>query len=163
MEPSTDLERIDRFIDANAFLSNFYIAEVVWDGICWPHSEAAYQAAKFLDPKIRNKFISLTPSQAKRAGKMDGLRSDWEHVKVEIMYNIVRCKFEQNPDLKQKLLNTGSAYLEEGNFHKDNIWGCCPPGNPKGKNYLGRILMELREEWQNTTVTPASEVETRRE
>lgn len=144
----TDLARIDRFKDEWHFLSNFYIAELVWDGIVWPHSEAAYQAAKTLDRATRLRFSKMSPSATKRAGKTLVLREDWEEVKFEIMYEIVRAKFEQNPDLKQKLIDTGDAYLEEGNMHKDNIWGCCPPGNKNGKNWLGKILMDLRTEWQ---------------
>lgn len=148
MEHNTDPVLIDQFKGEYHFLSNFYIAELVWDGIVWPHSEAAYQAAKTLDRETRLRFTSLTPGGAKRAGKVIELRSDWEDVKLEVMYEIVRAKFEQNPMLKQKLLDTENAYLEEGNFHKDNIWGACPPGNRSGKNWLGKILMNLRNEWQ---------------
>lgn len=150
-EQTTDLVLIDQFKGEYHFLSNFYIAELVWDGIVWPHSEAAYQAAKTLDRETRLRFATMTPGATKRAGRTLEIRPDWEEVKFETMYDIVRCKFEQNPELKGKLLDTGNAYLKEGNFHKDNIWGVCPPDNPNGKNWLGKILMSLRDEWQGIT------------
>ena len=59
------------------------------------------------------------------------------------MKEIVRAKFEQHPELTEKLLATGDTYLEEGNTWGDRIWGTV---NGQGANNLGRILMEVREE-----------------
>lgn len=55
---------------------------------------------------------------------------------------IVLAKFEQNENLKEKLINTGDAYLEEGNDWGDKIWGTV---NGNGSNLLGQILMRIRE------------------
>lgn len=130
------------------FLSNFFVAELVWDNIVWPSSEHAYQAAKSLDRDVRLRFSRLpTPVSAKHAGKGVALRPDWETVKVGVMAEIVRAKFTQNPRLKQLLIDTGDAHLEEGNTWGDRIWGVSPPGSGNGKNHLGKILMELRAEW----------------
>ena len=74
------------------------------------------------------------------------LRDDWEAVKIQIMYQIVYAKFSQNPLLKQKLLDTGDAYLQEGNTWYDTFWGVC---NGVGQNNLGYILMRVREELRN--------------
>lgn len=59
------------------------------------------------------------------------------------MGEIVREKFVQNPELAQKLLSTGSAYLEEGNTWGDKVWGTV---NGSGANQLGFILMRVRDE-----------------
>lgn len=59
------------------------------------------------------------------------------------MYEIVKAKFTQNEDLKQRLLETGDMYLEEGNTWGDRTWGTI---NGKGQNRLGKILMKVREE-----------------
>lgn len=59
------------------------------------------------------------------------------------MYLVVKSKFEQNSDLKDKLIATGDEYLEEGNTWNDTYWGVC---RGKGKNILGKILMRVREE-----------------
>ena len=61
------------------------------------------------------------------------------------MYIFVKEKFQKNEDLKQKLLSTGNAIIEEGNYHNDVYFGVCLKTN-KGQNMLGRILMKVRSE-----------------
>ena len=122
------------------------MADFVWNGTLWPHSESAYQAAKATTKEDYMSFLKLTPGQAKRHGKQIAIRSDWEEVKYDIMCEIVFEKFRQNPDLAEKLLATGWGHLEEGNNHGDQIWGVCPPRSNFGKNLLGKILMDVREE-----------------
>ena len=133
------------FKDEYHFLSNFYICKFTWDGITWPHSESAYQAAKTLNANKRLEFINITPGLAKRKGRQLVIRPDWEDVKLVIMAEILYHKFEQNPLLKEKLIATGSAKLEEGNTWNDRYWGVSPPKSGNGKNHLGRLLEELRE------------------
>ena len=131
-------------------MSNFHAAQFEWEGMEWHNSEAAYQSAKSLDVNVRRKFALMTcPVKAKRSGRNIKLRRDWDDVKVQIMTDIVWCKFDQNPNLQQLLLDTGEAYLSEGNTHGDNFWGACPVGNPKGKNMLGKVLMVVRKEGRN--------------
>ena len=91
----------------------------------------------------RKNFLGLDPSSAKRKGRRVKLRNDWEEVKDQIMYEIVLNKFSQNEELRKKLIATGDEYLEEGNTWYDTYWGVC---NGKGKNKLGKILMQVREE-----------------
>jgi hypothetical protein len=59
------------------------------------------------------------------------------------MKELVRAKFTQHWDLKQKLLETGDEELIEGNTWGDTFWGVF---NGTGKNILGQILMEVRNE-----------------
>lgn len=125
------------------FLSNFYSAPVIYEGITYQNSEAAYQAAKTLDIDIRKQFATFNPSTAKKIGRKITLRNDWEKIKIDIMYKIVKNKFSQNIHLKKKLLDTGNAYLEEGNTWGDKIWGTV---NGIGYNHLGKILMRVRDE-----------------
>lgn len=134
---------INEFKGKYHFLSNFYNAPVVYDGITYQNSEAAFQSAKVLNKSVRETFSTLDPSSAKRKGRQVQLRSDWEKVKYNIMYEICLAKFSQNEELKIKLLATGDEYLEEGNTWGDRIWGTV---NGKGQNNLGKILMRVREE-----------------
>ena len=128
---------INSFKNEHRFLSNF-IGEV----------EHEYQASKTLD-KNEQEMIRLasTPGKAKRLGNKITLRSDWEIIKFDIMFKCVNLKFKRNKDLKQKLLDTKDALLIEGNYWHDNIWGdcfCSKCKNIKGQNWLGRILMRVR-------------------
>ena len=53
------------------------------------------------------------------------------------------AKFSQHDDLKILLLSTGEAKLIE-HTENDAYWG--DGGDGKGKNYLGILLMQVREE-----------------
>lgn len=128
------------------WLSNFYEVPVVYNGRRYFSSEAAFRAAKC--PGRENEFAVLSPSQAKRLGRRTNLRGDWDLVKDEIMYEICKQKFLQNPDLLRKLLATGDEQLVEGNTWGDTYWGVC---NGAGQNRLGQILMQIRQELKGIT------------
>ena len=86
------------------------------------------------------------PKEAKQYGKQAKLRSDWHTVKFQVMEDVVRQKF-QNPELKHKLLATGSCYIMEGNIWNDTVWGIAVvDGQLVGENNLGTILMKIRSE-----------------
>lgn len=125
------------------FLSNFYESDVTYGGITYRNNEAAFQAQKTTNKFIRMKFHQLNPSDAKKLGRQVQLREDWEQIKDQVMYEICKAKFEQNPDLRAKLLATGDEILVEGNTWGDRIWGAV---NGVGENRLGRILMRVRSE-----------------
>lgn len=138
-------EIINSFRDENYFLSNFYEAPVKYDGISYQNNEAAFQAQKCANKADRQSFADLNPTEARYLGRKITLRKDWEQVKISLMREIVQAKFEQNPQLREMLLATGDAYLEEGNTWGDRTWGTV---NGIGANHLGRILMDVREELQ---------------
>lgn len=134
-------EAITSFKGEHYFLSNFYSAPVVFEGVRYENNEAAFQAAKC--PNRKQEFCGLNPSDAKRLGRQVELRPDWEEVKDSVMYQICKEKFMQNPDIKVKLIGTKDAELVEGNDWNDTIWGVC---NGVGENRLGKILMRIRDE-----------------
>lgn len=125
------------------FLSNFYESDVTYGGITYRNNEAAFQAQKTTNKFIRMKFHQLNPSDAKKLGRQVQLREDWEQIKDQVMYEICKAKFEQNLDLRAKLLATGDEILVEGNTWRDRIWGAV---HGVGENRLGRILMRVRSE-----------------
>lgn len=134
---------IDRFSGSYRFLSNFYPAEVRYDGVEYPTVEHAYQAAKCARVEDRAAIRRLrSPLAAKRAGRRAAPRPDWELVKVEVMADLLRQKFA-DPVLAGQLLATGGEELVEGNDWGDDYWGRV---NGRGSNVLGELLMRLRGE-----------------
>ena len=138
-------EKITGFRGEYSFLSNFYPAEVTYEGLTYQNNEAAFQAQKTLDAAEKASFTDLNPRTAKARGRRVLLREDWEQVKDSIMEEIVRAKFSQHPDLKEQLLSTGDTELVEGNAWNDRYWGV-DLRTGKGENHLGIILMKVRSE-----------------
>ena len=135
------MEKVTHFRGKHYFLSNFYPATVVYNGVQYENNEAAFQAQKC--PERAEEFASLPPNEAKRLGRRVKLRLGWESVKRDVMKGVIRAKFEQNPELREKLLATGDAELIEGNHWDDTYWGVC---HNKGRNELGKILVNVRSE-----------------
>ena len=135
--------RISEFQGENRFLSNFYHAPLRVLGIPFLNSEAAYQACKSLDTDVRYQFSTLDAGAAKKLGRRITVRPNWDDgiTKVECMELCLWAKFQMNPDLKEKLINTGDAELIEGNNWGDVFWGVC---KGQGQNMLGKLLMEVR-------------------
>ena len=134
---------INRFDGKYFFLSNFYPTVLTFDGLTYRNSESAYQAQKTLDIYTRLKFTDMSPGKSKRAGRDIILRPDWDKVKVDIMYRVLMSKFTQNPELRDRLLDTGNEHLIEGNNWGDKVWGQV---DGEGQNYLGKCLMRVRDE-----------------
>lgn len=134
---------IESFTGQYRFLSNFYPCPVEFEGISYRTVEHAFQAAKTHDLLYRT-FIenAETPAKAKRLGRKAPLRENWEEVKIDVMHDLLREKFEHF-ELAMSLLSTGDEELVEGNWWGDTFWGKC---NGFGANHLGHLLMEIREE-----------------
>lgn len=134
---------INKFVGEYKFLSNMYPCIIEVEGQKYPSAEHAFQAMKSLDSNDRLAMsVCRSPEEAKQAGKLLNLRSDWEQVKVNLMYEILKKKFS-NPELAQKLRSTEGEELIEGNTWGDKFWGVY---KGQGENHLGKLLMKVREE-----------------
>ena len=126
--------------------SNFSPHPIVLDGKRWPTSEHYFQAQKFEDEAKREEIRRANrPMLAAKLGRdrKAKLRRDWESVKVGVMRDAVRAKFTQHQNLRALLLSTGDAKLVE-HTENDSYWG--DGGDGSGKNMLGRVLMQVRDE-----------------
>jgi len=139
-------DAITEFSGDARFLSNFYEAPTVYEGVLYRTSEHAFQAAKTTDAQERKAVRDCkTAGESKKMGRKITLRPGWDGMRVQVMRDVLRSKFTsvQNEHLKERLLETGDAELIEGNTWGDREWGQV---NGQGKNLLGKLLMELREE-----------------
>ena len=139
---------INQFKDEYRFLSNFFMTDVAYGGLIYPSSEHAYMAAKTTDPDLRWMIKNCaTAADAKKAGRELPLRAGWDSMKYEVMHEILWDKFNRNPIIRQKLIDTGDQQLVEGNWWGDKIWGVCLKTN-QGQNHLGKTLMAVRTRMQ---------------
>ncbi|AYN69063.1 NADAR family protein [Euzebyella marina] len=118
-----------------------------------PSAEALYQACRFpLFPAIQQEIIEQnSPMTAKMKSRkyLQYTRQDWEEVKYSIMYWVLKVKLSQNFDEFSKILiNTNSKAIVELS-DKDKDWAAVEVEKNLlvGKNALGRLLMQLREEY----------------
>jgi ribA/ribD-fused uncharacterized protein len=126
-------------------LSNFSPHGFEEDGLYWPTVEHYFQAQKFNDSQYRERIRnSRSPKDAKSLGQSRKvpLRNDWEQIKEDVMLRALRNKFS-NPKLNKILLGTEDRELVEKSPF-DYYWGC--GWNGSGKNRLGYLLMQVREE-----------------
>lgn len=132
---------IESFSGQYRFLSNFYPAKVVLDGVAYPSVEHAYQARK-TDVQVLRELIgnARTASQAKFLGQDVPKVQGWDLLKVQVMRELLVQKFADKA-LRTLLLDTGDAQLVEGNTWGDVFWGIC---KGRGENMLGKLLMEIR-------------------
>lgn len=137
--------KIDSFSGDYKFLSNFYEHPVTLSGIAYRCAEGAFQAQK--DPSRAEQFKDLSGKDAKHLGRQVHLNEHWDQIRLCVMDDVLHAKFE-DPELRQKLLDTGDAELIEGNTWGDRYWGVC---DGTGENNLGRLLMELRKELRDAS------------
>jgi len=129
---------------------NFSSFQVEYEGILYSTSEHAYQASKF---RNTNYQVYCQVRDAKSAHDAQRIAnenkekrySEWNEIKVEVMKDILRCKVEQHPYVLKKLLETGDREIIEDSW-RDSQWGWGE--NKEGENLLGKIWMELREEYK---------------
>jgi ribA/ribD-fused uncharacterized protein len=126
------------------YLSNFSKHGFVdKNGRRWKTVEHFYQSMKTNDEKemlqVQN---AKTPTIAKLLGRKITLRKEWNDVKVDVMREALRLKFDQNDEIRQRLKSTAGYVLIEGNNWGDTFWG---EVDGKGLNILGKLLMELRD------------------
>jgi ribA/ribD-fused uncharacterized protein len=141
-----------RFYRVNApygFFSNFSPHPIEIDGRTWPTTEHSFQAMKYEGTASEERMEAIrekpSPAIAKRMGwsKRHPIRPDWETVKLNVMRRAIRAKFAQHDDIRAMLVGTDDHKLIEA-AAKDAFWGEGADG--RGKNWLGKILMEIRAE-----------------
>ena len=147
-----DAEQIKGFFGDYKWLSNFEPADCYYQGMLFPTAENAYHAAK-LQPADRVHMQTCSALASKRTWKqfvkLPETPEEWDARKLEVMSEILFSKFLKHPELRQKLLDTGTAYLEELNHWQDLFWGV--DIKLGGENQLGKTLMRLRNYWKDNT------------
>ena len=129
--------------------SNFSSFAIEWKNKLYMTSEHAYHSEKFEDinlkERIRNARSAHDALKLAQLNK-DKYRADWDTIKLKVMKEILRAKVEQHLYVKKKLIESGSKELIEDSW-RDSYWGWGP--NKDGENHLGKLWMEVREEFRN--------------
>jgi ribA/ribD-fused uncharacterized protein len=140
------------------WLGNMSPHPVVYEGQEWRTAEALFQALRFNDPQIREVIRTQT---SPRGAKMKAKRNDYRPMRVvepkseQDLANMrlcLRLKFDAHPELRRRLLATGTALIYEDATERPGeraeFWGARrTERGVEGDNMLGRLLMELRDQY----------------
>ena len=167
----TDRNTIAFFGELNT-LSNFHEAKFICDGEEFHCSEqyiqwkkAVYFKDRITEKRILNGTDALDCKEAARDIKNFN-KTEWDTKAEELCYEGIKQKFEQNPHLKEALMDTGNKTLVESCL--DNVWGtgkaladpdCLTSTEWTGIGILGRILMKIRDSDLDTTMESDQEYE----
>ena len=138
--------------------SNFSPHAIHLQGTNWRTVEHYYQAQKFvgtLDAAlVQMIYTAQTPEKAAFLGRDRTrlVRPDWEQVKTQVMREAVLKKFLTHTDIGAILISTKDQLLVE-NSKTDYYWGC--GGDKTGHNYLGKVLMSVRQELRQHLALPS--------
>ena len=116
------------------FLSNSYEVPVTYRGVTYRNAEAAFQAQRTFSDSSH--FSDLDAITAKELGKKVPIRFDWKFVQARELYGVIRAKFAQNPELREKLVA-----LDDKCFVGINPYSEFPDG------FFAEILMTVRDEF----------------
>ena len=130
-------------------LDNFSAFGFEMNGEYFQTSEHAFQYLKFIETnkEIANKIKeSFSPNDARNIAheNKEYRLSNWSDVKYQNMEKVLRLKVEQNPIVKEVLLNTKDYIIAENCIDEDTDWGL--DSNNQGDNNLGKIWMKIRDD-----------------
>ena len=160
-EPDENVVCFYHEYEVNGCFSNWYRSEFDYAGKHFNSVEQFmmyHKVIMFHQYELAQKILaSDNPSEIKKLGRTHFPEFDaalWEKNCYAIVKRGVRAKFEQNDSILKKLLDTEEKILAECSL-ADTKWGiglsiddpdCYHPSQWNGKNYLGRILMEVRDD-----------------
>lgn len=142
------------FQGEESYLSNFYPATLTIEQMSFSSAEQAYQYFKARASKrddMADKILGMSnPRKIKLAGDEVDTLATWEQDKEAFLRSVVYSKFNQNEELRKKLLDTGDIPIYE--CTKNRYWGCglrldAPEWQSKiypGLNKMGAILSSVR-------------------
>lgn len=171
-------EPILKFRQEFSYLSNFNVLKnkIHYFGYDYISVEAGYMAQKCDDVAWKQYCSTISPhgnaqSEMKKAAYKVDLVKDFRDKQLKIMLDLLRLKFRNNPELANKLVATYPRMIMEGNVWNDRYWGATIPKQKHchlsdsgeleklyeefpqyfyvGQNYLGRLLMKVRDELLN--------------
>ena len=127
----------------NSWLSNFAHDPFDLEDDTWPTVEHWFQAQKTLHRGTRERIRDAeSPQQARKFGRQVKLRKDWLDIRVGVMDQALKARYDMLRPAGFKLVLTWGSFL----IHRapwDSYWGDGKDG--QGKNMLGWLLGWQRE------------------
>jgi ribA/ribD-fused uncharacterized protein len=102
---------------------NFSKNNFIVDGVVYPTAEHFFQCQKTFVEEERNLILaSDNPLEAWVTGNKVTLRQKWDQIKVNVMYEGNKVRFEQNPEIAKSLCKTTGSISMSGSTNFWNYW-----------------------------------------
>jgi predicted NAD-dependent protein-ADP-ribosyltransferase YbiA (DUF1768 family) len=123
-------------------LSNLFPFHFVWKGIPFGSLEAAYQWEKATRLGFQMKAIQIRLHHdptfgVMRLGQQLPDSEMWRSIKLDVMFSLLKAKYQQCPHYHQFLRDTPMTHFQEDTKHP--FWG-----GRRGQNWLGRLHTEIK-------------------
>lgn len=89
------------------FLDNTYVCKVVMNGITFKSVESAIQYFKAASVKDAIMFVNMDGKTASAIGQTIKPVANWSYIKNDVITDAINSKFDNNPELEQKLEKIG--------------------------------------------------------
>ncbi|WP_067490200.1 NADAR family protein [Actinomadura hibisca] len=123
-------------------LRNEYPAPFTYGGAAYPTVEHAYWALSVGDAGLRERVRAADSTRAARElAEQEPVREEWPQIRLAVMADLLRAKFDQHPELAEVLLATGDGRLFYS-FGPTRFWS----SDREGRNWVGRLLELVRSE-----------------
>ena len=150
------------FISTSAeggLLSNFAKTPMVVNGVEFVCVEQMFHYIRLNSEMERAEYLKLTPNmglkmKAKAFKKRGVERSDWREIAVDVMRFCLNHKYQASAEFRKALADSGDRFIVEDESNRKkrpDSWGAVfdiGTNEYYGKNIMGRLLMELRENGQ---------------
>lgn len=141
----------------NFILSNMYPVKIIYNDTLFYGVDHLFHFLLFYNhPEIQSKIMKKSKGicanyKAKEISKENAnlIKEITEKQQRNLLKKCMRLKFNQSEECKKFLIDTEDDELIEFAFWGDTFWGCIlKDGEYQGENNTGKILMELRKEYQ---------------
>jgi ribA/ribD-fused uncharacterized protein len=140
-------------------LSNFAKTPMVVNGVEFACVEQMFHYIRLNNEMELAEYIKLTPNmglkmKAKAFKKRGVERSDWREIAVDVMRFCLNHKYQASAEFRKALADSGDRFIVEDESNRKkrpDSWGAVfdiGTNEYYGKNIMGRLLMELRENGQ---------------
>ena len=143
--------------EPNGWMGNMAPYPIKYNGKVWLTSEALFQSMRFDDDNVKEIIRGeKSPMGAKMKAKKNRDQMvvvPMSELDVENMRKCVKMKFDAHPQLKRQFMNTKDSFIYEDignrNGERHKFWGAkkWSESEGAGNNMMGKILMDLREEY----------------
>ena len=144
-------QTITSFVGQYSYLNPAYLHPIEWEGDTYPSILAAVEASKF-DKDRRLAFRAGNPHMT-----VMGYVRPYTEVQKEVLRECLYSRFKEGTEFRKILDSTKGKELVDGNDAHRNWYGACSCSRcalSAKHNWVGNILMEIRDSSHEETPTP---------